>query len=52
MKRLATDHQNSTAPLGFRRSRIEFTKATERRFFFSMTVIMLVAGILYKIGVW
>jgi len=52
MKRIETDQQSKAVPVGFRRSRIGFTKETERRVFFTLTVIMLVAGILYKTGVW
>jgi len=52
MQRIETDQRTSAAPAGVRRSRIEYTKETERRVFFAMTVLMLVAGMLYKIGVW
>ena len=52
MEREKTDQQANTAPVRFRGSRIGFTKETERRVFFAMTLIMLAAGILYKTGVW
>ena len=52
MKPIDTDHQSKAAPANLRRSRIAFTKETERRVFFTMTIIMLVAGLLYKTGVW
>jgi hypothetical protein len=32
-------------------SRIWFTRENERRFYFYLTIIMLIIGILYKIGV-
>ena len=31
--------------------RIYFSRAAERKFFFSLTVIMLVIGVLFKLGV-
>jgi len=31
--------------------RLYFSRAAERKFFFSLTVIMLLLGILYKLGV-
>jgi hypothetical protein len=31
--------------------RLHFTRKAERRFYFVLTMIMLVVGILYKIGV-
>jgi hypothetical protein len=31
--------------------RIYFSRATERRFFFSLTVVMLLVGLLFKLGV-
>jgi hypothetical protein len=33
-------------------SRIWFSKAAERRFYFILTMIMLAIGILYKTGIW
>jgi hypothetical protein len=32
-------------------SRIWFTRENERRFYFYLTIIMLIVGILYRIGV-
>ena len=52
MQQIKTNQEPKAGPVGFRRSRIGFTKETERRVFFTMTVIMLVAGVLYKTGVW
>jgi hypothetical protein len=52
MERKKTDQPADTTPVRFRHSRIGFTKETERRVFFAMTLIMLIAGILYKTGVW
>ena len=36
----------------YKNGRIWFSKATERNFFFVLTFIMLVAGILVKLGLW
>jgi hypothetical protein len=33
-------------------SRLWFSKAAERRFYFILTMIMLAIGILYKTGIW
>ena len=38
--------------LHFKDGRLYFSKDTERRFFFTLTVIMLVIGACYKLGVW
>ncbi len=35
----------------FEDGRIYFSRAAERKFFFSLTVIMLVLGLLFKLGV-
>ncbi|BBO66673.1 hypothetical protein DSCA_06030 [Desulfosarcina alkanivorans] len=35
-----------------RGSRLWFSKEAERRFYFILTMIMLVIGILYKTGIW
>lgn len=32
-------------------SRMYFSRATERKFFFSLTVVMLLLGVLFKLGV-
>jgi hypothetical protein len=34
----------------FEKGKIYFSKTAEQRFFFTLTVIMLLAGILYKFG--
>jgi hypothetical protein len=52
MKPIGSDMHSSATPVSLRRSRIGFTKKTERQIFFIMTLVMLVAGVLYKIGVW
>lgn len=33
-------------------SRLWFSQAAERRFYFILTMIMLAIGILYKTGIW
>ena len=35
----------------YRDGRFYFTKQTERSFFFVLTIIMLIAGVLYKTGI-
>jgi hypothetical protein len=35
----------------FEKGKIYFSKTAEQRFFFTLTVIMLLVGILYKFGV-
>ncbi len=37
--------------LRFENGKIYFSKTAERRFYFGMTIIMLLAGMLYKLGV-
>ena len=37
--------------LRFENGKMYFTKTAERRFYFGMTIIMLLAGMLYKLGV-
>ena len=39
------------SPVCYRQGRIWYTKAIERRLFFILTLVMLVAGILFKVGV-
>jgi hypothetical protein len=34
----------------FENGKIYFSRSAEQRFFFALTVIMLLAGILYKLG--
>jgi hypothetical protein len=36
--------------LHFEKGRIYFSKTAEQRFFFTLTVIMLLIGIMYKFG--
>jgi len=35
----------------FENGKMYFSKTAERRFYFGMTIIMLLAGIFYKLGV-
>ena len=37
-------------PLIFENGKIYFSKENERRFYFLLTLIMLLAGVLYKVG--
>ncbi len=37
--------------LVYENGRVYFTKETERAFYFVLTLVMLVAGILYKTGI-
>ena len=46
------DGQPDTSRGWLKGGRIYFTRETERRVMFVMTLIMLAAGILYKLGVW
>lgn len=45
-------HQPAIKILHFEDGRLCFSKDTERRFFFTLTVIMLVIGAGFKLGVW
>ena len=45
-------HQPANKLLHFKDGRLYFSKDTERRFFFALTVIMLVIGACFKLGVW
>ena len=45
-------HQQTDKLLHFEDGRLYFSKKTERRFFFALTVIMLVIGAGFKLGVW
>ncbi len=38
--------------LHYRNGRLYFSKDTERKFFFVLTVMMLLAGAGFKLGVW
>lgn len=44
------DTKSGRPPIVIQAGRLWFTKEMERRFYFVLTVIMLVAGILYKWG--
>ena len=44
--------QPANKMLHFEDGRLYFSKDTERRFFFTLTVIMLVIGAGFKLGVW
>ena len=51
------DHRVHTEPgdkkeLRAEKGRIYFSRAAERRFFFSLTVVMLLLGLLFKLGGW
>ncbi len=42
--------EKGNKPLIFENGKIYFSKETERKFYFLLTLIMLIAGILYKVG--
>ncbi len=44
-------HETAKKRLRYKDGRLYFTKDAERSFYFVLTLIMLVAGILYKIGI-
>ena len=46
-----TDHQEKQM-LHFESGRLYFSKDTERKFFFALTIIMLLLGAGFKLGVW
>lgn len=48
----AADRQPDCSRGWLKGGRIYFTRETERRVMFAMTMIMLAAGVLYKLGVW
>ena len=54
MKQHSGSHidQPANKMLHFEDGRHYFSKDTERRFFFTLTVIMLALGACYKLGVW
>ena len=45
-------NQQANKMLQFKDGRLYFSKDTERKFFFALTVIMLVIGACFKLGVW
>jgi hypothetical protein len=44
--------RQSQKKLRFENGRIYFSRAAERKLFFGLTLIMLLLGILFKLGVW
>lgn len=44
--------QQKNKMLHFEDGRLYFSKASERKFFFVLTVIMLLVGACFKLGVW
>jgi len=38
-------------PIQYHRGRVYYTRRVERKVFFVLTLIMLIAGVLYKLGV-
>jgi hypothetical protein len=50
------DHQDiqvhpKTKPLRFENGRMYINRDAERKFYFFLTVVILVAGLLYKLGI-
>jgi hypothetical protein len=45
-------HQPANKMLRYEDGRLYFSKDTERRFFFALTVMMLLVGACFKLGVW
>ena len=45
-------NQQPNKYLHFKDGRLYFSKDTERKFFFALTVIMLLIGACFKLGVW
>jgi len=48
--KMAENNLKENKPLIFENGKIYFSKETERKFYFLLTLIMLIAGILYKVG--
>jgi hypothetical protein len=46
-----TNTEPSAKVFIYKYGRIYFTKEGERRFYFFLTLVMLISGILYKIGI-
>jgi hypothetical protein len=44
--------QQGQKKLRFENGRIYFSRAAERKLFFGLTLIMLLLGILFQLGVW
>lgn len=49
MKKRIDDTQSNQPQMVIKAGRLWFTRETERRFYFILTVIMLAVGILYKL---
>jgi hypothetical protein len=45
------EHQTPKRLLRVEKDRIYFSRTAERKFFFSLTLIMLLLGVLFKLGV-
>ena len=45
-------NQQTNKMLYFENGRLYFSKDTERKFFFVLTVLMLLVGVCFKLGVW
>lgn len=45
-------NQQTNKLLHFEDGRLYFSKASERKFFFVLTVVMLLVGAFFKLGVW
>ena len=46
------DNQQDKRILRFEDGCMYFSRSAERKFFFAMTVIMLIVGACFKLGVW
>ena len=51
MKKKVASSRSGMHPVIFHRGKIRYSRTTERRIFFILTLIMMISGILYKIGV-
>ncbi|QTA83028.1 Uncharacterized protein dnl_54210 [Desulfonema limicola] len=51
MESIDNSRKQGTKILVFKHGRTYFTKEGERRFYFFLTLLMLLSGILYKIGI-
>jgi NADH:ubiquinone oxidoreductase subunit 2 (subunit N) len=50
-KSAAASPPQNEALLHFREGKIYFSRQTERRFFFALTVMMLILGLCFKLGI-
>jgi len=50
-KSAAASPPPNEARLHFREGKIYFSRHTERRFFFALTVMMLILGLCFKLGI-